>query len=313
MKNVKYSIVVAAFNEEEVLPVFFDRVIPMLEGTGEAFELIVVNDGSRDKTAQIIEQKCTADKRVVGINLSRNFGQQAALLCGIKESAGEAVIVMDADLQDPPEVALEMIEKWKEGYDVVHARRKKRPGESVFKRATASLYYKFLAKITKPEAPRNVGDFKLYSRRVIDEIIAMPESIRYLKTQSVWVGFSHAYVEFDRPKREIGETKYTVKKLFSLAMDGIITNSYYPLSLSFKVGILLDVLSVIALIIFVLLGFCGTWLNAVYWLFPFVSLALGVDLTLRGLTDFYTARIYEEVKKRPVYIVKDKFNGRTDD
>ena len=206
MEKIKYSIVVPAYNEEQSLPLFFERVIPMFEALNEPFEIIVVNDGSKDKTEDILRQKCLEDKRVRGISFSRNFGQQAAFLCGLKHTSGEAVIAMDADLQDPPEVALEMIEKWKEGYDIVHGRRKKRPGESVFKRITAKVYYKFLHRISYSKVPPNVGDFKLYSRRAVDEIIAMPEHNRLLRAQASWVGFKQTFIDFDRPAREVGET-----------------------------------------------------------------------------------------------------------
>ena len=313
MSNVKYSIVVAAYNEEEVLPFFFDKIIPMFEGLNESFELIMVNDGSRDKTAEIIEQKCKEDKRVIGINLSRNFGQQAALLCGLKESRGDAIIVMDADLQDPPEIALQMIDKWKEGFDIIHGRRKKRPGESVFKRLTAKIYYKFLNRITNPKAPQNVGDFKLYSRRAIDVILSMPERNRYLKTQASWIGFKQAFIEFDRPAREVGETKYTVKKLVKLALDGIISNSNYPLTLSAKIGTALCVASLITFITFVIVGFLVKWLPLTAWLFPTVGMLFGIDLVVKGFSDIYLSKVYEEVKNRPIYIVKDKFNGHEDD
>lgn len=313
MSDVKYSIVVAAYNEEEALPLFFDKVIPMFEGLNEPFEMIVVNDGSRDKTAEIIADKCREDKRVTGISFSRNFGQQAALLCGLKESRGDAVIVMDADLQDPPEVALQMIKKWKEGYDVVHGRRKKRPGESIFKRLSASIYYKFLHKISYSKVPRNVGDFKLYSRQVVDEIISLPEHNRLLRAQASWVGFNQAFVDFDRPAREVGETKYTLKKMFKLAVDGIISNSNYPLTLSLKLGITLCILSLISVITFVIVGFCVKWLPLTAWIFPALGLLFGIDLTIKGFSDVYLARLYEEVKNRPIYIVKEKFNGRNDD
>ena len=313
MEKAKYSIVVPAYNEQESLPLFFERVIPMLETLGEPFEIIVVNDGSHDQTEDILKQACERDKRIRGFSFSRNFGQQAAFLCGLKESRGEAVIAMDADLQDPPEVALEMIEKWKQGYDIVHGRRKKRPGESVFKRVSASLYYKFLHKISYSKVPRNVGDFKLYSRRAVDQILSMPEHDRLLRAQASWVGFNQTFVDFDRPAREVGETKYTLKKMFKLAADGIITNSNYPLTLALKSGIVLGALSVICAIIFVIVALCGEDISAAAWLFPFIGALISIDLTVKGLSDIYVARIYEEVKNRPVYIVKERFNDQSDD
>ncbi|MBQ7163918.1 MAG: glycosyltransferase family 2 protein [Clostridia bacterium] len=313
MKGIKYSVVVAAYNEEESLPLFFSKVVPLFETLGETFEIIITNDGSSDGTEDILAQRCAADKRVKGINFSRNFGQQAALLAGLKESRGDAVIVMDADLQDPPEVALEMIEKYKEGYDIVHGRRKKRPGESVFKKVTARLYYKFIHRISNPKVPENVGDFKLYSRRAVDAILSLPERNRLIRAQAAWVGFRQTFVEFDRPARAVGETKYTLKKMVKLASDGIISNSYYPLYLALKAGILLGVLSAAAFLTFIILAICGVYLPLAAWLFPTVTLLFAIHLTIKGLTDIYTARIYDEVKNRPVYVIKDKFNSNEDD
>lgn len=308
MNKVIYSIVVPAYNEEQSLPLFFKKVIPMFEALNEPFEIVVVNDGSRDKTEDIIREYAEKDARVKGVSFSRNFGQQAAFLCGLKECGGQAVIAMDADLQDPPEVALQMIEKWKEGFDVVHGRRRKRPGESVFKRLSAKMYYKFLHRISYSKVPENVGDFKLYSRRVVDDIIALPEHNRLLRAQAAWVGYRQAFIDFDRPAREVGETKYTLKKMLKLASDGIISNSNYPLTLALKCGITLDILSVICLITFVIVGFCKVWLPCAAWLFPFISLLIGMDMTLKGFSDIYISKIYEEVKNRPIYIVKEKFN-----
>jgi len=308
MEKIKYSVVVPAYNEEQSLPLFFEKVIPMFETLGEPFEIVVVNDGSRDKTEEILKEACAKDKRIRGVSFSRNFGQQAAFLCGLKESRGEAMIAMDADLQDPPEVALQMIEKWKEGFDIVHGRRKKRPGESIFKKVSASIYYKFLHKISYSKVPRNVGDFKLYSRRAVNEIINMGEHNRLLRAQASWIGFSQAFVDFDRPAREVGETKYTLKKMFKLASDGIISNSNFPLTVSLKSGIIIGALSVICAITFVILLLCGEYVSEVAWLFPFIGALIGIDLTVKGFSDIYLARIYEEVKNRPIYVVKDKYN-----
>ncbi len=310
MKNIVYSIVVPAYNEEKCLPFFFEKVIPLFETTGEEFEIIVVNDGSKDRTEEIIKEHCKKDSRITGISFSRNFGQQAAFLAGLKEAKGQAVIAMDADLQDPPEVALQMIEKWKEGYDIVHGRRKSRPKESVFKKVTARLYYKFLHRISYAKVPENVGDFKLYSRNTVDAIIALPEHDRLLRAQAAWVGFKQTFIDFDRPAREIGETKYTLKKMVKLASDGIISNSDYPLTLSLKFGITLGVLSLACFIVFIVLACTGTMKELLPWLFPTVGLLFATDLTLKGLSDIYTARIYNEVKNRPVYIIKEKFNGK---
>ena len=307
MDNIRYSIVVAAFNEEEVLPMFFEKVISVFEGLKENFEIIVVNDGSRDRTEDILKETCLKDKRVRGISLSRNFGQQAALMCGLKESRGDAVIVMDADLQDPPEIAVKMTEKWKEGYDIVHGKHRKRPGESLFKRATAKMYYGFLSRISSPKVPEETGDFKLYSRRAADTLISLPDCARYIRGTAAWIGFKQAFVEFDRPAREVGETKYTLKKMVRLAISGITSNSTYPLTLALKTGVTFGVLSAIAFLTFIILAVCKVALPLAAWLFPTVVLLFGISLIIKGLTDIYTAKIYEEVRNRPAYIIKEKF------
>lgn len=313
MKNPTYSIVVPAYNEEECLPYFFEKVIPLFEKTGEEFEIIIVNDGSKDRTEEIIKEQCEKDSRITGISFSRNFGQQAAFLAGLKEAKGQAVIAMDADLQDPPEVALQMIEKWKEGFDIVHGRRKSRPKESFFKKATARLYYKFLHRISYAKVPENVGDFKLYSRKAVDAIISLPEHDRLLRAQAAWVGFKQTFIDFDRPAREIGETKYTLKKMVKLASDGIISNSDYPLTLALKSGILLSVLSLACFITFIVLAATGVMTDLLPWLFPTIGALFGWNLTVKGLSDIYTARIYNEVKNRPVYIIKEKFHAERED
>ncbi len=310
---VRYSVITPAFNEEEMLPRFLERVVPVMESLGSPFEIIVVNDGSKDKTAEILAASCEKDKRVKGINLSRNFGQQAALLAGLGACRGDAAILMDIDLQDPPDIIPEMVRMYaEEGYDIVHARRSARPKDSFLKKLTAKLFYRFIGRISNPPVPDNVSDFKIYSRRAIDEILALPERIRFLKSQSVWIGFKQGFVDFVRPEREAGKTKYTPKKMFRLAADAIVSNSNYPLSLSLKFGVFA---CFTALLGFVGLGIAagvGAYIPFAAWLFPFAALLLGIDLCFKGVSDMYLSRIYEEVKNRPVYIIKDKL-GFDDD
>ena len=227
----KYSIVVPAYNEEKSLRLFYDAVTPMMESLKEEYELIFVNDGSMDATKEILKGLAAQDKRVKVCSFSRNFGQQAALLCGMEAASGDAVIAMDADLQDPPEVALEMIEKWKEGYEVVHGTRKKRKGETAFKKGTAKLFYGFTRKITGMDIQRDSGDFKLYDRKVVDVLLKMGEHDRLLRAQVAWVGFKQTCVEFSRPERIAGESHYTVKKMLKLAEAGIFPNTDYTLTL----------------------------------------------------------------------------------
>ena len=224
-------------------------------------------------------------------------------------ASGDAVIAMDADLQDAPEVALQMIAKWKEGFDVVHGKRKKRKGETVFKRATAYLYYRFMRKITKMEMPADVGDFKLYDRKVVDALLSMGEHNRLLRAQTTWVGFKQAFVEFDRPERIAGETHYTLKKMLRLAEDGIFPNTNYHLTLPIKLGLGLGFLSAACFVIFIVLACLGKSFGGLTaWLFPTMGALSAVILTCQGLSNVHTNMIYKEVQNRPKYIIAEKYN-----
>ena len=305
----KYSIIVPAYNEEKSLQLFYDAVTPLMESLQEEYEMIFVNDGSRDATKEILSGLANRDKRVKVCNFSRNFGQQAALLCGLKEASGEAVIAMDADLQDPPDVALEMIKKWKEGFDIVHGKRRKRRGEGVFKRATAFVYYRFMRKITGIDMPKDVGDFKLYDRKVVDAILSMGEHDRLLRAQAAWVGFKQTNVEFERPERVAGETHYTLKKMVKLAQAGVFPNTDYTLSLPIKLGLLLGFASLACFITFIVLTCLGIFFGGMLaWLFPTVGALFAVVLVCQGLANMHTAMIYREVQNRPKYIVAEKLN-----
>ncbi len=306
---VKYSIIVPAYNEEQTLRLFYDKVTPLFDTLQEEYEMIFVNDGSRDGTEELIKALCEKDGRVKGCSFSRNFGQQAALLCGMELAKGEAVIAMDADLQDPPEVALEMIAKWKEGYEIVHGKRNKRKGDTLFKRGTASLFYKLTRKITGMELQRDSGDFKLYDRRVVDVLLSMGEHDRLLRAQTAWVGFRQTCVEFDRPARAAGEGHYTVKKMVKLAESGIFPNTDYTLTFPLKLGALLSFLSLVCFVTFAILACVGVAFGGpTAWLFPAVGLGVGVILFFQGLSNMHVAMIYKEVQNRPKYIVAEKFN-----
>lgn len=306
---LKYSIVVPAYNEETSLQLFYDAVTPVMDSLQEEYEMIFVNDGSVDETGNILDKLAQADSRVKVCHFSRNFGQQAALLCGFEHARGEAVIAMDADLQDPPEVALQMIEKWKEGYDVVHGKRRQRKGETWFKKLTASLFYKITRKLTGLDLPQNVSDFKLYDRKVVDAVLSLPEHDRLLRTQTAWLGFKQATVEFDRPKRVAGKTHYTVKKMVRLAESGIFPNTDYTLTMPIKVGVLLGVMSVICFITFIVLSCCQIEFGGLAaWLFPTVGLAVALILFFQGLSNIHLGMVYREVQGRPNYIVASTRN-----
>lgn len=304
-----YSIIVPAYNEEKSLRLFYDAVTPTLERLQEPFEMIFVNDGSVDATKEILAELAEKDERVKVCSFSRNFGQQAALLCGLEAARGDAVIAMDADLQDPPEVALEMIAKWKEGYEVVHGKRRRRKGETWFKRATAHLFYGFTRKITGMALERDSGDFKLYDRKVVDAILSMGEHDRLLRAQVAWVGFKQTCVEFDRPERVAGETHYTLKKMVRLAEAGIFPNTDYTLTLPIKLGFGLGFLSLACFLVFIVLQCCGVAFGGLTaWLFPTVGALASCVLVCMGLSNMHLRMIYKEVQGRPKYVVSERLN-----
>ena len=306
--KAKYSIVVPVFNEEEAIPLFYKAVVPVMDKLNEPYELVFVNDGSRDNTLNVLKDLAEKDYRVKVVNFSRNFGQQAAIYAGFENAAGDAVVDIDVDLQDPVEAIPLMIEKWKQGYDIVHGKRSKRKGESFFKKLTSKMYLGFLKKISGLNIPANVGEFKLFDRKVIDTILAMPEHDRYLRGVTAWVGFKQTEVEFVRNERSAGKTKYSVKKLFKLAGKSVISMTTWPLSLSMKTGLFGGLLSLICYIVFIVLSCCKIVLPLTAWLFPTVALIGAGLLVFNGITNIYLRRVYEEVQNRPRYIIAEKIN-----
>ena len=304
----KYSILVPVFNEEEVVELFYETMTKTIRPLNEEYEIVFVNDGSKDKSLEILTSLAKKDSRVKVINFSRNFGQQAAELAALSYAKGEAVIIMDVDLQDPPSVAIQMIGEWKKGFEVVHGKRKKRKGETIFKKVTAHCYYRFLRKITNMDIPTDTGEFKLYDHKVVDAILALPEHNRYLRALATWVGFKQTSIEFDRPERSAGVTKWTVKKMVRLAEDGIIANSMYPLKIALKLGLFFIFASLITFITFIVLVAVKISLPLVAWIFPSIALIGGIILVTNGLTNAYIGRIYDEVKGRPNYIVSSTIN-----
>jgi len=305
---MKISLVVPCYNEQMTVEKFYQTAKPVLLDMGIDYEMIFVNDGSADDTKNKLSALAKEDKCVKVISFSRNFGQQAAILCGFRHSTGDCVVELDCDLQDPVELLPEMYAKFLDGYDVVHGRRTKRKGDSVFKRATASLYYKFLAKISTAKIPRNTGDFKLMSRRVIELICSLPEHEKYLRGLESWVGFKQTFVDFERHERVAGKTHYSLKKMADLARAGIIANSNKPLTLSLKTGIFGAILSVIGFIVLIVLAATGTSVDASFWLIPTVCLLASIGFIFNGISNLYLANIYNEVKNRPEYIVDETIN-----
>ncbi len=305
---VKYSIIVPVYNEQDTIKIFYDAITPVMKNLNEPYEVIFVNDGSMDNTLNILKELALSDKNVKYLSFSRNFGQQAAIFCGYEHSSGEAVITIDVDLQDPVEVIPEMIKKWKEGYEVVHGKRKKRKGETFFKKFTSKLYLKFIQGISGLKIPQNVGEFKLLDRKVVNTLINMPEHGRYLRGLTSWVGFKQTEVEFVRNERVAGTTKYSLKKLVKLATGSVVTLSTWPLTISAKLGLLGGFLSLACFITFIVLSCCKIFLPLAAWLFPTITMLFSISFVLNGLTNVYLRKTYEEVQNRPRSIVSESGN-----
>ena len=305
---MKISLVVPCYNEQLTVEKFYAAALPVLKDMKIDYEIIFVNDGSSDDTQNILAALAQKDKAVKVASFSKNFGQQAAILCGFRLSSGDCVVELDCDLQDPIELLPTMYQKFSEGYDVVHGRRTKRKGESLFKRATASIYYKFLSKISTAEVPRNTGDFKLLSRRVVDIVCNMTEHDKYLRGLESWVGFKQTFVDFERAERVAGETHYTLKKMIKLATSGIMANSVWPLTLPMKFGVATGVLSILGFIALIILAAANVAFDAALWLLPTMVLLFSATFIFSGLTNLYIAAIYGEAKNRPEYIIEKTIN-----
>lgn len=308
-KDIRYSIVVPAFNEESLIKESYKRLKSVMDSTNEPYELIFVNDGSRDKTQEILTNVCEDDKNVKLINFSRNFGHQIAITAGMDNAKGDAVVVIDADLQDPPEVILKMIDKWKEGYEVVYGVRAKRKGESFFKLFTARVFYRTLKSLTNVDIPVDTGDFRLIDRKVCDVMNSMTsirEKNRYIRGLVSWVGFKQIGVEYVRDPRLSGETKYTLKKMLKLAMDGITSFSYAPLKIPIQLGGFLSAISFIYLIVALILKIFS--INTSMWgvMIAINILIAGMNFMILGAFGEYIGRIYDETRDRPLYIIAKK-------
>jgi len=299
-----FSMVVPIWNEEEVIPALYQRVVSVMEETGEPWELVCVNDGSQDRSLELLLALRDEDPRVKVLDFSRNFGHQIAITAGTDFAEGDAVIIMDADLQDPPEVVLQMIEKWREGYEVVYAVRTKRVGETKFKLWTASLFYRLLQSITDVDIPLDAGDFRLMDRRVVLAMRRLREQHRFMRGLSSWVGFKQIGVEYERAERYAGETKYPLRKMMRLALNAITSFSYLPLHMATYLGFIFAGLSLLGIILTVILRLSGNlfFLGQATTLVSVLFLG-GVQLIFLGIIGEYLGRIYDEVKHRPLYIV----------
>lgn len=299
-----FSVVIPIWNEEKVIPEMYKRVCQTMEQAEGSWELICVSDGSQDRSVEMLTALNATDPRVKVLEFSRNFGHQIAITAGADFAEGDAVIVMDADLQDPPELVLEMIEKWRQGYEVVYAVRSKREGESWFKLATASLFYRLLQKITDINLPLDAGDFRLMDRKVVLTMRRLREKHRFMRGLSSWVGFKQIGVEYERSARFAGETKYPLRKMLRLANNAITGFSYVPLQLATYAGFLFAGLSLIGIVITIILRLSGSsaFLGQATTLVSVLFLG-GIQLIFLGIIGEYLGRIYDEVKDRPLYVV----------
>jgi len=299
------SVVVPVYNEQEVLEALHSRLLQVLAPAVESFEVVFVDDGSRDATPGMLDSIVKSDSRFKAIHFSRNFGHQAAVTAGLHSVTGEVVVVIDADLQDPPELILDMIAKWRDGFEVVYAQKLRRKGVGALKRAAYFLFYRILRGLTDVEVPPDTGDFCLMDRKIVDLLNAMPERNRYVRGLRAWLGFNQTAIQFERPARFAGETKYPFSRMVSLAIDGILSLSKAPLRIAMYFGFLASAVSFVLLIAFVIEKIFGSTHLARGWASTIVVILFlgGVQLICLGVIGEFIGRIYDEVKQRPLYVV----------
>jgi dolichol-phosphate mannosyltransferase len=312
------SVIIPVFNEEKNISSVYNRCVSVLDSIGESFELIFVNDGSKDNTFQIAYQLSETDARVKYISLSRNFGHQIAVSAGLEACCGDYAVIIDADLQDPPELIGNLYSKAKEGFDVVYAKRKLRKGETFFKSITAKFFYRLLKKITSINIPLDTGDFRIISRKVVNVLKQMPEQQKFLRGQIAWVGFNQTAVEYQREERTAGTSGYTVKKMISLAMDGITSFSNLPLRIATIAGFLVSGITFCV----ALYALYSRFISKDYvpgWTSIIISILFigGVQLITIGIIGEYISRISSNVRNRPLYVISEtnldysKFNEKS--
>jgi glycosyltransferase involved in cell wall biosynthesis len=304
--NPTYSIIAPIFNEKDNIAELHRRVSEVMDSTNEPWELVLVDDGSTDGSTDMIRELAKKDKRVRPVIFARNFGHQIAITAGWDTARGDAVIIIDADLQDPPELILEMAKKWKEGYEVVYAVRAEREGESWFKLWTASLFYRIIYRITDVKIPLDTGDFRLMDRQVVNVLKSMRERHRFPRGMSAWVGFKQIGVEYKRAARKAGETKYPFKKMFRLAINAVTSFSYFPLQVATYVGFASAGIAAVAIPIVAFMRITGSqaFFGQATTLIAVLFLG-GVQLISLGVLGEYIGRLYDEAKGRPLYIVRE--------
>jgi len=300
-----YTVVAPIYNEEQTLPVFYERLTAVLEGLGETYEIVLVNDGSRDGSYRAMRALRERDPRIKLVDFSRNFGHQIAISAGLDHAHGDAVVIIDSDLQDPPEVIPELVARWRAGAEVVYAQRRSRVGETRFKLLTAAAFYRLIGRLTSINIPRDTGDFRLLDRRVVQALVAMREHHRFMRGLSVWVGFRQEAVTYDRAERYAGETKYPLSKMVRFSLDAITSFSHVPLQLATTLGFIIAGISFLGIIIAAIIRLFngsivgqGTTISVVLFLG-------GIQLIFLGVIGEYLGRIYDEVRARPLYIARE--------
>ncbi|SES81484.1 dolichol-phosphate mannosyltransferase [Natronincola peptidivorans] len=311
MKEKLISLVIPMYCEKDVARECYKRVKKVMTDNAIHHEIVFINDGSSDNTIDILEEIATEDQQVKVISFARNFGHQIAVTAGIAKAKGDAVVVIDADLQDPPEVIPDMIALWQQGYHVVYGQRKKRKGETWFKLATAKFFYRFLKQMTEVEMPLDTGDFRLMDRKVVDVFNDMPEKNRFIRGMVSWVGFKQTALLYEREERFAGETKYPLKKMLKLASDGILSFSFKPVKWIEGTGVVLLVVGFLMMLFSLVTWINGTVTDVPGWLWVVVLLS-GVHLLALGIVGEYIVRIYDESRGRPLYTVEKEINMESD-
>ena len=300
------SVAAPMHDEEDTAATFYARVVAALDGI--PFELVIVDDGSRDGTHEALAALAAADERVKVVTLSRSFGHQAALTAALEHTEGDVVVMLDGDLQDPPEVIPDMLDRWRAGADVVYAVRSRREGETAFKRTTASWFYRLFRRLADIDLTPESGDFRLMGRQALDALLAMPERNRFLRGMSVWVGFTQTAVTFEREARVAGRTKYTLRRMLRFSFDAITSFSYRPLQFATLLGFVCSALAFLAIPLTVVARYTNIYERGVPTTIVVVALLGGIQLICVGIIGEYVGRIYDEVKHRPLYVVRERVN-----
>jgi dolichol-phosphate mannosyltransferase len=307
--QAELSVVVPVFNEEINILAMYERLVAALADKVAGLEVLYVDDGSTDASWEKISGLATRDERVRGIRFARNFGHQAALTAGVDVASGRAVVIIDGDMQDPPEVIPEMVDRWREGFEVVYGQRENREGETWFKLVTASVFYRILRGITHVDIPVDTGDFRLMGPRAVAAFRAMPERNRFIRGLVSWIGFPQTAVKYHRQARQAGETKFPIRKMTRFALDGITSFSFFPLRLATWTGFAVSIFAFLYIVVVLILKATGvSWLGYTSLMASILFLG-GVQLLMIGIMGEYLARIFDEVKRRPLYLVGERTDG----